>query len=105
MKVVWSPSAIERAVEAASFIALDKPQAAQRWLDGLFATVERLEMFPSSGHAVPELRRSKYRQIVYKSHRVVFSIRDDVVRIHTVRRSKRGLDVAELLAEPNGKHP
>jgi plasmid stabilization system protein ParE len=88
--------AIERAIEEASFIALDKPEAADRWLDGLFATVERLEMFPSSGHAVPELRSSKYRQIVYQSHRVIFSISDAVVRIHTVRRSKRRLDVSEL---------
>ena len=100
MKVVWSPLAIERAIEEASFIALDKPEAADRWLDGLFATVERLEMFPNSGHEVPELRRSKYRQIVYKSHRVVFSIRDEVVRVHTVRRSKRRLDLGELLADP-----
>ena len=102
MKVVWSPSAIERAIEEASFIALDKPQAADRWLDGLFAAVERLEMFPNSGHVVPELRRSRYRQIVYKSHRVVYSIRDEVVRIHTVRRFKRKLDVAEILTEPKG---
>lgn len=101
MKVVWSPLAIERAVEEASFIALDKPDAADRWLEGLFAAVERLEMFPDSGHGVRELRRSKYRQIVYKSHRVVFSLRDEVVWIHTVRRFKRRLDIGEL-TEPAG---
>jgi hypothetical protein len=29
--------AIERAIEEASFIALEKPEAAEHWLDGLFA--------------------------------------------------------------------
>jgi len=101
LRVIWSATAIERAIEEASFIALDKPQAADRWLDGLFAAVERLEMFPNSGHAVPELRRGKYRQIVYKSHRVVYSIREEVVRIHTVRRFKRKLDIGEILSEPD----
>lgn len=101
MKVVWSPLAMERAVEEASYIALDKPQAADRWLEGLFETVERLAMFPNLGHEVPELRGSRYRQIGYKSHRVVFSIQDEVVWIHTVRRFKRRLDIGEL-AEPAG---
>jgi len=33
VKIVWSPLAIERAYEAASYFAADKPQAALRWLD------------------------------------------------------------------------
>ena len=37
MRVVWSPLAIERAAEAATYIAQDNPVAARRWVDGLFA--------------------------------------------------------------------
>ena len=63
MKVVWSPLAIDRAGEEASFIAQDKPQAAKRWLEGLFKAVDRLELFPRSGHPLPELESSDYRQL------------------------------------------
>ncbi|MHB0972579.1 MAG: type II toxin-antitoxin system RelE/ParE family toxin, partial [Thermoanaerobaculia bacterium] len=72
MNLVWSRLAVERAVAEARFIYEDKPGAAERWLEGLFAAVDRLAAFPNSGHVVPELPRSKYRQLIYKSHRVVF---------------------------------
>lgn len=96
MKVIWSPLATDRAVEEASFIALDKPGAADRWLTGLFKAVDRLEVFPNSGHPVPELPHTKYRQLVYKSHRVVFSLEQDGVHILAVRRFKQLLDIHEV---------
>jgi toxin ParE1/3/4 len=96
VKLVWSPLAIERAVAEAKFIAEDKPEAASRWLDGLFSAVDRLATFPNSGHAVPELPRSKYRQLVYKSHRVVFTVEENSVNILTVRRFKQRLKRTEL---------
>ncbi|MCD8512336.1 MAG: type II toxin-antitoxin system RelE/ParE family toxin [Nitrincola sp.] len=46
MMIEWSPLALERAGEIAGYIALDKPSAAESWLDGLFESVERLEPHP-----------------------------------------------------------
>lgn len=96
MKIVWTPLAIERASEEAAFIASDKPEAAKRWLEQLFAAVDRLTSFPSSGKRLPELPSSDYRQLVYKSHRVVYRVAGDVVAILTVRRFKQKLRVDEL---------
>ena len=90
MKVVWSPLAIDRATEEASFIARDKPKAAERWLERLFEAVDRLGSFPDSGRAVPELPGTKYREIVYGAHRVVFALDEKAVNILTVRRYNRG---------------
>ncbi|MGK2856867.1 MAG: type II toxin-antitoxin system RelE/ParE family toxin [Thermoanaerobaculia bacterium] len=98
MRLVWSRTAINRAVAEARFIAEDKPGAADRWLEGLFATVDRLEVFPDSGHAVPELPNTKYRQLTYKSHRVVFFVESSSVYILTVRSFKQRLRVSELRA-------
>jgi len=36
MRVVWSPLAMERAAEAAEYIADDNPDVDARWIDGLF---------------------------------------------------------------------
>ena len=96
MKVVWSLLAIDRAEEEASFIAQDKPEAAARWLENLFKVVDRLEMFPESGRTVPEISLPQYRQLSYKSHRVVYRIDPDTVAILTVRRFKQLLHLSEL---------
>ena len=42
MKIVWSPLALERVEDIAQYIAEDKPDAAVKWVDELFFTVERL---------------------------------------------------------------
>ena len=96
MKVIWSPLSIDRAEEEAAFIAQDKPEVADQWLRAVFKAVDLLELFPNSGHAVPELRASHYRQVIYKSHRIVYRIDADRVLILTVRRSKQRLDLQEV---------
>jgi len=96
VKVVWTPLAIDRVDQEASFIARDKPAAAQRWLEGLFKCVDRLRSFPFSGHRLPELESSDYRQVVYKSHRVVYRLEGDIVAILTIRRFKQQLDPQEI---------
>ena len=99
MKIVWSPLAIERAYDAATYIAGDKPQAALRWLDGLFEIVDRLERFPQSGRIVPEIGLSEFREVVYrKSYRVIYRVEQNRVSSLTVRNFAQRLDVSELEA-------
>ena len=97
MKIVWSPLAIERAYEEAQFIAEDKPEAALRWLDKLFESTDRLEMFPESGSIVPEIALPEYRQVIYRSHRVIYRLEKNQVSILTVRSSSQQLRVAEVI--------
>ena len=97
MKVVWSPLAIERAYEAAAYIAGDKPTAALRWLDGLFEVVDGLETFPESGRVVQEIGLPEFREVVYrKAYRVVYRVEKSRVSILTVRNFAQLLDVSEL---------
>lgn len=96
MKVIWSPRAIDRAHEEARFIAADKPEAALRWLDRIFVATGRLESFPESGQIVPEIGLANYRQIIYRSHRIIYRIEATRISILTIRRSKRMLDPTEL---------
>jgi len=39
MKIVWSPLALKRVQEIATYIAMDKPSAAEDWISGLFKAV------------------------------------------------------------------
>jgi plasmid stabilization system protein ParE len=89
--------AVERAYEAAAYIARDKPQAASAWLEGLFSSTDALEDFPQSGRIVPEIGLPEYREIVYrKSHRVVYNVEKSTVAILTVRNFAQLLDLTEL---------
>lgn len=97
MKVLWSPLAIERAYEAAAYIAQDKPEAALAWLDRLFKTTDRLESFPESGRVVPEINLPEYREIIHEnSYRVIYRLEKARVSILTVRNVAQLLDPAEL---------
>ncbi|MFL6247697.1 MAG: type II toxin-antitoxin system RelE/ParE family toxin [Vicinamibacterales bacterium] len=97
MKIVWSPLAIDRAHEAAAYIAGDKPDAALRWLDGLFEVTDRLERFPESGRIVPEIGLPEFREVVYgKSYRVIYRIEKTRVSILTIRNFAQLLDQGEL---------
>ena len=96
MKVIWSPLAIERAYEAARYIAEDKPEAALRWLDNLFKVTDRLERFPKSGRVVPEIGSVEFREVVYHGHRVIYRLEKTCVFILTVRSSAQLLDLTEV---------
>jgi plasmid stabilization system protein ParE len=101
VKIVWSPLAIDRAYEAAAYIAGDNPAAALRWLDGLFKVTDRLSTFPESGRVVPEIGLPEFREVVYRpAYRVIYRIEKGHVSILTVRNFAQLLDVSELASEP-----
>lgn len=95
MKIVWSPLALERVEDTARYIAEDNPDAAVRWVEELFATVERLADFPESGRMVPEVGSPRIRELIFGAYRVIYSTKDQV-DILTVRRSSQLLRMSEL---------
>lgn len=96
MKVTWSPLAIERVLEIAAWIAAERPDAAEKLVDGIFAAVERLREFPESGRKVPEFERPELREIIYRKYRIVYRTESDVVEILTVRHSLQLLEESDL---------
>jgi plasmid stabilization system protein ParE len=92
----WSPLAIERASEAAAFIARDDFEAAKRWTNGLFDSVKRLESFPESGRMIPEIGRPEFREIPYGRYRVLYRVQKSGVSILTVRHARRSFDPGEV---------
>lgn len=95
MKVEWSPLALERVSEIARYIAKDNPDAAERWVNELFESVERLADYPQSGRVVPEVGVQRIREVIFGAYRVLYSVKDKV-EILTVRRGSQLLDVSEI---------
>ncbi len=95
MKIVWSPLALERVEDIARYIAEDNPVAARKWVEELFATVERLTDFPKSGRMVPEVGSPRIRELIFGTYRVIYGIKDQI-DILTVRRSSQLLRMSEI---------
>jgi toxin ParE1/3/4 len=96
VRVRWSPLAIDRAAEAAQYIANRDPAAAHRWVQGLFDAAKVLGRFPLRGRVVPEANRIDIREIIYRNHRVVYRVSPREVEVLTVRRARRRFDPAEV---------
>lgn len=96
MKVVWSPLAETRAVEAAEYIAADDPAAASAWLEHLVLRVEHLSRFPKRGRVVPEIGHPEYRQMKHPPYRVIYRVDARQVVILTIRHNRRTWDADEM---------
>ncbi len=88
-------AARQDALEYATFIR-DKhksPEAARRWLDGLFAAIKGLAETPDCLPVIPEADELgfPYRSLHYHSHRVVYAVheREQLVTIHRIYHSAR----------------
>ena len=98
MKIIWSPLAIERASDIAQCIALDKPAAADNWINTLFSKVGQLMLSPKSGRVVPEIGDEQFRELIYGNYRILYRIEKKLVSILTVHHGKQILPIEDILA-------
>jgi plasmid stabilization system protein ParE len=99
VRVVWAPRALDRAAEAAEYIAQVRPDVAAKWIDGLFDAVGKLGRFPRRGRMVPEVGRSEIRELLYEGYRVVYRVDEKHVSILTVRHQRRQFSADVLEGE------
>jgi plasmid stabilization system protein ParE len=73
------------------WIAADSPEAAEQWVDGLLAIVDRLEKMPSRCPLAPENEShvEEIRQMIYGVYRILFTILPGRVVILHVRHGAR----------------
>jgi plasmid stabilization system protein ParE len=96
MKLEWSPLAVQRVVEIAKYIAMDKPTVANDWAIEIFDFVEKLIDFPQLGRVVPEINDENYREIIKGNYRIVYRVGLNNISILTVRHGKQILPIDEL---------
>ena len=101
-RVVWLPLAVQRVSQIAQAIARDRPGAATRWVDAVFAAVTPLAEFPDSGRVVPEVSRQDIREVFHGEYRIVYKVETRRVAILTVRHGRRRF---RLEGEPPPEDP
>jgi plasmid stabilization system protein ParE len=82
-------------------IAADSPTNAKRWLEGALKKASSLAIFPLRCALISEARELnvELRETFYKSHRIIYKIDGDMVRIVTVYHGSRDRLTAEDLTE------
>ena len=95
-EIIWTEPALNDLDAIADYIALDDPAAARRLAQRVFEHVEQLASHPRSGSVPPELRGSRYRQIVEPPCRVFYRYDGERVFILQVMRGERQLRTSRL---------
>ena len=95
-RLIWTEPALNDIDAIADYIALDKPDAARRYVQRIFQAVERLALFPKSGSIPREIPHLPYRQVVVPPCRVLYRIDDQDILIIFVMRSEERLREDDL---------
>jgi toxin ParE1/3/4 len=83
-QIVWSPLAIARLAEIRAFVALDKPEAAERLGTRIISVIEALRLHPRLGRAsaVPGVRELVLGTAPYV---IYYRLCSDIITILNVR--------------------
>ena len=76
-----------------AYIAEDIGDAAARFAQAIFQSIERLAQFPESGRMVPEFEDPMIREVIRKPCRIVYRIdpKSKTVEIARVWHARRGI--------------
>lgn len=96
-RLIWTEPALNDLEAIAEYIAIDKPDAARRYVQRVFEAVERLMLFPKSGSIPPEIQHLPYRQVVVPPCRVFYRTEGQDILIVFVMRSERSLREGDLI--------
>ena len=88
-RLIWTEPALTDLEAIADYIALDKPDAAKRYVQRVLDAVGRLEQFPNSGSIPPEIPDLPYRQVVVPPCRIFYRAEKGHIFILYVMRSDR----------------
>lgn len=89
VEIIWTEPALSDLDAVADYIALENPAAASDWVKRVITHVDQLAEHPDSGSRLPELGRSRYRQIVEPFCRVLYRFDGERVLVLHVMRAER----------------
>ena len=88
-RVTWTQSALDDLEGIRDYIARDSVYYAEKFVDGAFSAVGRLEKSPESGRIVPERNNQSIREVIYGSYRIIYKLVNRKVYIVTIVHSRR----------------
>ena len=96
VEVVWTEPALADLEAIADYIAVENPIAAGEFVRRVFGHVENLEQHPLLGRSPPEMKDSRYREIIERPCRVFYRQEGTELFILHVMRAERLLRKGNL---------
>ncbi len=100
-KVVIDPQAKRDLQEIFYYVVTnDSITVADKLLNALEKTCNKLEEYPERGHIPQELRQTgikRFLEIHFKPYRIIYEIENDLIYIHSVLDGRR--NIQEILSE------
>jgi len=84
-KVIWTERASDDLAALVRFIARHNPDAARAMGYGIFDHAQMLVEFPELGSVVRELRKPDWRQLVFRSYRIIYHFDRAAQTVEVVR--------------------
>lgn len=84
-------------------ISKDSAYHADLLLDGIYERVQTLLRFPEFGKKLPELPGKEYRELLYKSYRIIYRVDSNTVYILTIYHTARLLKHNSLFKNELGE--
>jgi plasmid stabilization system protein ParE len=98
-EVRWTLAAQSDLQDIEEFIARDSLVQAVNFVDQLIDSTDKLTTNPQIGRVVPEFERQELREVLFKSYRIIYLLREDMVYILRVVHGARDLR-ASVQREP-----
>ncbi len=98
-EVIWSEPALLQLDTIASYIALDKPDAARAVVQKIFEVTDHLERFKRMDRKVSEFPHPNYRNVWIRPCWIYYRIDRDDVHILHVRRAEQPFRIEDLIDE------
>ena len=97
VELIWSEPALHDLDAIADYIALDDPQAARGLVQRVFRHIEQLVEQPESGSRPPEIRQSRYLQVIEPPCRVFYRYDGERVFVLYVMRGEMRFRKSRLI--------
>ena len=96
MKLRWTDGARRDLLDIGRHVARGDPIAARRWVERLREQARKARRNPHIGRVVPEFQRTDVREVLLRSYRIVYRLREDAGEVLTVFEGHRLLDRTTL---------
>lgn len=97
--ISWTDTAQSNLIEIKEYVSLDSPLQAELLIEGIFTKAQILLQFPEIGKRLKELPEKEYRELLYKSYRIIYKVEGGKVYILTIYHSARLLKNSPLFKD------
>ncbi|MDE1192324.1 MAG: type II toxin-antitoxin system RelE/ParE family toxin [Arachidicoccus sp.] len=91
-KIIYAVSALEDIEHIKDYISIDSVLHANNFILAIDKKIDVLEKYPEIGTPVFPDKYNGLRQLLYKSYRIIYHYKNDVVTVVTIHHQSRSLE-------------